>query len=120
MHFDVFVQGGQTVAEARTGVRINSVQDALDVMATAQYAHQATCLLLQREQLEPAFFDLKTGFAGEVLQKFSNYQMKLIVLGAFAHEPSESLQAFIRESNRGKQVAFLADKEAALAHLRQW
>ena len=54
---------------------------------------------------------------GEILQKFSNYRMRLAVVGDFAVHVSSSLKAFIAESNRGAQIAFVADREAALERL---
>jgi len=85
----------------------------LDLLADAQY-QGADCLILHEKHLPAAFFDLKTGLAGETLQKYTNYRMKLVIIGAFALE-SESLKALVLESNRGRQVAFSSDKEVALA-----
>ena len=43
----------------------------------------AQSVVLQKEQLAPAFFELRTGLAGAILQKFSNYRMKLAICGDF-------------------------------------
>ena len=113
--------GKEQIAEVvAEGVVIRTVQDALDLLATANYRDGATCLLLEQQHLLPEFFDLKTGIAGEILQKYTNYGMKLVIIGDFAEVPSKSLSAFILESNRGKQVAFMPNREAALAHIAAW
>jgi hypothetical protein len=37
-------------------------------------------LLIDEAQLGPAFFDLHTGLAGEVFQKFTNYRVRLALV----------------------------------------
>jgi len=63
------------------------------------------------------FFDLKTGLAGEILQKFSNYRVKLAIVGDFEEVKSKSLRDFIRESNRGRTVNFVNSVEEAVERL---
>jgi hypothetical protein len=121
MNLNLVEVGREKVAEViAEGVVIGSVQDALDLLATAQFVEGATCLMLEQKNLLPEFFELKTGIAGEILQKYTNYRMKLLIVGDFAHIQSKSLKAFMLESNRGKQVAFMPDREAALAHIAAW
>lgn len=116
MNLNFIEVSGRKVAEmVSDDVVIDAVQDALDVMADAQY-QGADCLILHEKHLPAAFFDLKTGLAGEILQKYTNYRMKLVIIGVFAFE-SESLKALMLESNRGRQVAFVPDRAAALAKL---
>ena len=43
--------------------------DFLDIVANSVSRH----LVVGKENLNPDFFDLKTGLAGEILQKASNY-----------------------------------------------
>lgn len=59
--------------------------------------------------MEPAFFQLRTGLAGAIVQKFVTYQMKLAIVGAIPAEAIQStaLQAFIKESNRGQDIWFI-------------
>lgn len=95
---------------------IRSVQDALDLMAAAgeQDAHK---IVLNEHQLAPEFFELRTGLAGEVLQKFVNYGVELSIIGDFAQRESGALQAFILECNRGGPLSFAPSLEAGLARL---
>ncbi|MFN2213023.1 MAG: DUF4180 domain-containing protein [Anaerolineales bacterium] len=95
---------------------IKNEQEALDVIAEAGYLG-AEAIILPAENLISDFFDLKTGVAGTILQKFSNYRMKLAILGAFEQYQSRSLAAFIRESNRGNLVFFVPDLPTALEYL---
>ncbi|PZR11184.1 MAG: DUF4180 domain-containing protein [Archangium gephyra] len=60
-------------------------------------------------RLHADFFDLKTGFAGELLQKLVNHQLKLVVVGdVSAHVArSDAFRDFVREAQRGTQVRFV-------------
>jgi hypothetical protein len=60
---------------------------------------------------------LKNGLAGEVLQKFSNYRVRLVILGDFSQFDSKSLKDFIRESNKGKLINFLQSRDEAISKL---
>jgi len=74
-------------------------------------------VILKREHLVAEFFDLKTKLAGEILQKFSNYRVKLAIVGNWELITSNSLQDFIRESNSGRLIYFASSTEDALAKL---
>lgn len=55
------------------------------------------------------FFVLSTRVAGEIIQKFVNYRMRVAVLGDMAEHVarSEAMASFVRESNRGTHLWFL-------------
>jgi hypothetical protein len=90
----------------------STIQDALDVMADASY-RGATNVIIHESNIVPDFFDLKTGLAGKILQKFSNYNMKLAIVGNFKKHQSKSLHAFMTESNRGNHIFFVPDVQTA-------
>lgn len=73
---------------------------------------------LNAADLDERFFELRTGVAGDMLQKVSNYQMRLIILGDFTDVKSQSLRDFIFESNNRGQVIFADTVESAIAKLR--
>lgn len=75
-------------------------------------------IIIQAVQLAPSFFELKSGLAGEVLQKCSNWRIRLVITGDFTDVDSKSLRDFIFESNKGRQVNFLSSTAEALA--RAW
>lgn len=109
-------QNGCLVALAEGSERVGDAQAALDLIANASYAG-CVGVIVGRERFREAFFDLRTGLAGEILQKFSNYRMRLAIVGDFGGHPSRALRDFIRECNRGRQVFFAPDQAAALAAL---
>ncbi|MGF9699379.1 DUF4180 domain-containing protein [Paenibacillus sp. MABNR03] len=93
---------------------INNVQDALDLMASVNYSNEAYKLIIDKSNIVEAFFDLKTKLAGDILQKYVNYQVKLAIIGDFDGYNSKSLKDFIYECNNGKHVFFVKTKEEAL------
>ena len=62
-------------------------------------------------------FLLSSGVAGEILQKFVNYQAKLAIFGDYSKYTSKPLKDFIFESNKGKNVFFVDDENQAIEKL---
>lgn len=92
---------GESVADDR---------DAVDLIAAA-YSAEATWVLVPVARLDPDFFVLRSGVAGQVLGKFADYRMGLIVAGDIGEwvAASDPLRDLVRESNRGRQMWFVAD-----------
>lgn len=95
---------------------IQSAQDGLDLMGDLYY-QGFDKIILHEKNITPEFFDLKTGIAGEILQKFSNYRIGLAIVGDFSQYESKSMKDFIFESNKTKHVNFLKTVEKALESL---
>ncbi len=110
----IIEKNGQKVAVIDHTKSIQSAQDALDMMAAAQYLGCNDAIVLFQESLNEDFFDLKTRFAGEVLQKFSNYNVRLAIVGDFSQYKSKALHDFIYECNNGKLVVWVSNLETAL------
>jgi hypothetical protein len=97
------------------GEPISTPDDASDLVGTA-WSHSANMVAVPAERLDPEFFRLRSGLAGEITQKFVNYRLRLAVVGDIAKhvEASDALRDFVWESNIGEQIWFV-DDEAALA-----
>lgn len=105
------------IAEVEPGSGlITSPGDMLDIIADAGY-HDCTRLIIHEMSLHRDFYHLNTGLAGEILQKFSNYRVKLAIVGDFTNIKSKSLGDFIRESNCGRTVNFVNSVEEAVKRL---
>lgn len=118
MDFRLIGQGEGAVAVVEgDGVLVGSAQDMLDIIATAAYRHGCRRLVLRKEHVAEAFFDLRTGLAGEALQKVVNYGAALAVVGDYSGYDSRALRDFMRESNRGNRIFFVPDEAAALEKL---
>lgn len=110
---------GKTAVITSDEMLITDGQSALDLLATVRYETDCSALLLPKETITEDFFRLSTHLAGEVLQKFVNYQMKLAIVGDFSAYTSENLKDFIYESNKGKTVCFLPTEKEALEWLNK-
>jgi len=100
------------------GIVINNVNDALDLMANVRY-QECDKMILRKEQITDDFFELKTGLAGEILQKYTNYQMRVAIVGEFTDYNSKSLNDFIYECNQGNKILFKSTEDEALAAFHQ-
>ncbi|WP_410770060.1 DUF4180 domain-containing protein [Fontibacillus sp. BL9] len=96
---------------------ITDVQSALDLMATVSYEAGCNVIIINKSSICEDFFDLKTRLAGEIIQKFINYQAKIAIIGDFSVYTSNSLKDFIYESNKGRDLFFLPTEEQAIAKL---
>jgi hypothetical protein len=95
---------------------------ALEIRATADIATALGAgmhgggLLLDEGQLGADFFDLRTGLAGEVLQKFTNYRVRLAIVIADAQVYGGRFSELMREHRTHNAVRFFASEQLA----RQW
>lgn len=115
---ETLTQNGKTVA-VFTGpeIVIADVQSALDRIMTAKYEAGTNLLAVAKEAICEDFFILSRGLAGEVLQKFINYHAKIAIFGDFSKYTSKPLKDFIYESNKGKDVFFVATVDEAIERL---
>ena len=68
-------------------------------------------MVIPAGRLGDDFFRLKTGVAGEIMQKFVTYGLRLAIVGDISRYLSESsaLRDLVYECNKGTQVWFLAN-----------
>jgi len=97
----------------RNELLIKSAEDGLELLGNLYY-QDFDRIILYEDNITPDFLELKNGMAGEILQKFSNYRMRLAIVGDFKKYTGKSINDFIYESNKGKQVNFVATKEKAI------
>lgn len=96
------------IAEVISEVNIiNKFEDGLDLLGDLYY-QGFDKIIVHKKNITHDFFDLKTGLAGEILQKFSTYRVRLAIVGDFSIYTSKSLNDFIFESNKGRQVNFVS------------
>lgn len=113
----------QIITHQKTGIQIAEVLSDAILITTAEdgsqllndiYYQGFDAIIIKASQLAPDFFELKTGLAGDVLQKFSNRRVRLTIIGDFKDVESKSLRDFIFESNKGNLVKFVASVDEAL------
>ncbi len=105
------VQGGERV--------ITDAQSALDLLMAAKYDIGTKNLVVDKALIAEEFFILSTGLAGEVLQKYINYGGRIAIYGDYSRYTSKPLRDFMYESNRGKDVFFVATRQEAIDKLTQ-
>ena len=93
------------------GKTIATEADVLDIIGEL-YGTGHDTVVIPVARLSPDFFRLSTGLAGAVLQKFTDYQLRVAIVGDISAytEKSAPLRDFVRESNRRGQVRFLASE----------
>ncbi len=91
--------------------KLTNINEAMDLILSATFEYDCYNIIINAENLENNFFDLKTKFAGELLQKLVNYNCKVAIVGEFEAYGSKALNDFIFECNRkeniGSQIFFL-------------
>lgn len=70
------------------------------------WSEEADTIAIPAKNLPDSFFDLSTRLAGEILQKLTLYNIRIIILGSFDKFNSKSLNDFIYESNKNGKVIF--------------
>ncbi|MBB6733605.1 DUF4180 domain-containing protein [Cohnella zeiphila] len=98
---------------------IVDVPSALDLMATVWHQSGSNRMVLDKSAIHEDFFELRSGLAGEIIQKFINYRMKVAIVGDFSVYSSKSLKDFIYECNKGNDLFFLPTERQAIEKLSQ-
>ncbi len=93
---------------------ITDVQSALDFIMTVKYETGCSNIAINKEAIVDDFFVLSTCLAGEILQKFINYGVRVAIYGDFSKYTSKPLKDLIYESNQGKDIYFQPDASLAV------
>lgn len=97
-----------------TELVITDAQSALDVLMSAKYDVGTKNIVIDKKLVVEDFFILSRGLAGEILQKYVNYGGRIAIYGDYSHYTSKPLKDFIYESNKGKDVFFVATQDEAV------
>jgi hypothetical protein len=95
---------------------IQSSDDISDALAASV---EQGGLLLDESNLSRDFFDLRTGFAGQVLQKFANYRTRLAVIVRDPAVYGGRFGELVYEHRIHPTVRFFASEQPARAWLAQ-
>ena len=104
----IITHGNQNkIAEVISEERIiSNIEDGLNLLGDLYYQGFDN-IIIHEKNITPDFFDLKNGIAGEILQKFSTYRVRLAIVGDFTKYTGKSITAFIYESNKNRHVVFV-------------
>lgn len=94
---------------AADGPLISTEADFTDFIGEAAWGG-STRIVVPVARLSPDFFKLSTGLAGAILQKATNYRLKVAIVGDIsAHtETSGPLRDFVYELNKRGEIRFIA------------
>ncbi len=98
---------------------ITDAQSAVDSMMTVEYETGLKNIAISKNLITEKFFVLSNGIAGEILQKFVNYQFRIAVYGDYTKYTSKPLKDFIYESNRGREIFFTDSLQTAIEKLAE-
>ena len=96
---------------------ITDAQSALDVLMSAKYDIGTENIVVDKKLITEDFFILSKGLVGEILQKYVNYGGRIAIYGDYSHYTSKPLKDFMYESNKGKDVFFVATQDEAVEML---
>jgi hypothetical protein len=94
------------------GLPLGNVSSSLEMIGTAR-SQRAEVVAVPVERLGDEFFQLRNGVAGEVLQKFVTYHLRVAIVGniTLLSTASKALHDFVVECNRGSTVWFVHNLE---------
>src|SRR5882672_10199142 len=92
------------------------IKSASDISAALSASVERGGLVIDEKDLSPDFFDLKTGFAGQVLQKFVSSRTKLAVIVRDASVHGGRFGELMNEHRIHPTVRFFTAEQTA----RQW
>jgi hypothetical protein len=98
---------------------MRAAEDCTEVIG-ACFEQGARAVLLYAANLPTRFFDLRSGDAGTILQKFRKYRIRLAVIAAPGDPPlSRHFQELLIDERRGHDFALVPDRAAAVAWLQR-
>ena len=110
-----------------TGIKVvEGVPDSASILIgptvleaiAACWEHGTARLIVHAANLPAQFFDLKSGEAGEILQKYRNYGVRLAVVGGLDEAAAnERFSEAMIEENRQPHFRIFAERVQAIAWL---
>ena len=96
--------------------RMRHADDAATVLQECLDRRGDRCVTLYCENLPDRFFDLSSGEAGAILQKFRNYNIRLAVVCSSSMQLSRRFGEMVEEDCRGRNFGLFETRDSA----RQW
>ena len=94
------------------------IYNTVIILKIKKNGNGVACVVVNSKKLITEDFSiLSKGVAGEILQKYVNYGGRIAIYGDYSHYASKPLKDFIYESNKGKDVFFVATQEEAIDKL---
>ena len=105
---------GRIIVASESGISIQSLDDISDAIGKC---FGASGLILTEADVSQEFFDLKTRLAGELFQKFVNYQIRLAIVLPNPSSYGERFAELAYEHTAHPIIRFFGSTEGARAWL---
>ncbi|HJP95860.1 MAG TPA: DUF4180 domain-containing protein [Candidatus Saccharimonadales bacterium] len=102
------------VIASNAGISIGSSGDIADAIGACL---GTAGLLLTANDLAPEFFDLRTGLAGELFQKFTNYRVRVAIVLPDPGAYGERFTELAHEHRRHELIRLVGTQSEATAWL---
>lgn len=97
-----------------SGITVRSFSDVSDALGACL---GGAGLVLTEKDLGPDFFDLRTGLAGELFQKFVNYRLRVAIVVADPQAYGERFSELAYEHKTHNMIRFVNSTDEAQAWL---
>jgi hypothetical protein len=94
------------------------IESAQDVLSALEACFGTAGLVLAERDLGPKFFDLRSGLAGELFQKFTNYRLRVAVVLPDPKAQGERFSELAHEHTSHQLIRFVGSTDEAVAWLR--
>ena len=107
-------EGRRILIASDSGISIRSFSDIPDVIAAC---FGTDGLILTEDDLAREFFDLRSGLAGELFQKFVNYKLRMAIVLQDPEAYGERISELAYEHRSHDLIRFVRSKDEAEAWL---
>lgn len=113
MDYNIIEKGTKKYIEVLSSDNLlNSEQDALDLISLS-WEHNIQQQVLHGEIFSEDFFNLKTGVAGKMLQKFINYGIRVAAIIPAQVANTGRFREMVLETNKGNAFRVFSSREEA-------
>jgi Domain of unknown function (DUF4180) len=103
-------EGCKILVASDSGISIRSFRDISDAI-TACFGTDG--LILTEDDLAQEFFDLRSGLAGELFQKFINYKLRMAIVLPAPEAYGERISELAYEHKSHNMIRFVRSKDEA-------
>ncbi|MBP1757571.1 MAG: hypothetical protein H6Q62_427 [Firmicutes bacterium] len=104
--------GNRYIEITATAPAVRTENDVVDLLALCS-EYDSRRLLIAPYVFSDDFFRLKTGLAGMILQKLTNYHVRVALIRGEEQKIKGKFYDFLLETNRGQAFRIFEDREAA-------
>jgi hypothetical protein len=105
------MSGNNVLLASEHGIYIASIDDIMDALAICG---AESGLVITEQELDPLFFDLATGLAGELFQKCSNYRQQVALVIPDPSRYGSKIRELAYEHSQHPVIRFVKSLEEAM------